>query len=336
MCDAILFDSMLSEQAVVDFEVVSPQDLCKNAPLSGLVIKNTFFDIIEDSGHRPVRRFSTLPLSWRYNSDGTDSCASDSEDGEEPLFQYASSDASTNGSPRFKWASCASSECGDEATHESTDDGSAATLEVEDEPSVADTARHAIELDALVSRTPDAANAELISVPVPATMVPTGAPGVPPPPPAFAAPGPSQKKENMEPQEKYKMVIDHVKGELMACKDLVLDVTLVNGAKGWSVTALVRTKQSQEKLDSLKERAQEAVLDAVEKIESLYLLGYNAPFASMSTGFGCALAVMPDPDNACWERYSKGFCSSPGSCKFQHPKHQIGLNVFLQPSKKRR
>jgi len=153
---------------------------------------------------------------------------------------------------------------------------------------------------------------------------------------AALAPAPSQKKENMEPQEKYKMVADRVVHELMACKDLVFDVTLVDGTKGLSVTAFIKTKQSQEKLDNLKERARKAVLDAVEKTECLYLLGCSSnPFATMSLGFGCALAVMPDPDNACWDSYSKGFCSSPGSCKFQHPKHRAGLNVFFQAVKKR-
>jgi len=138
------------------------------------------------------------------------------------------------------------------------------------------------------------------------------------------------------PWERYEAVVDHVQQQLMARKNYVVDATVTEGPRGWTVTAYVQAEQLKLQEESLKETAQQAILDATEKAENVYVLGHKTrPFASMPLGFGCALAVMPDPDNACWGSYSKGFCRSPGSCKLQHPKDQAGVNVMLKPARAR-
>jgi len=271
--------------------------------------------------------------------------------------------------PCLSWASCTSSECGDESDDES---------DASSEPLVAAATSKMSELEVTlpVSRTLSkkksvtfADTAEVIAFPTLQTVMLTAATDFPPPPaPEFprspltanskafvpqkslpARPSNTDTKTSsqkqialnidavaMAPLEKYKALIDHVHHELMARKDCVVDATVVAGARGWTVTAYVKPEQLKLQEESLKETAQQAMLDAAQKSEIVYVLGHKTrPFASMPLGFGCALAVMPDPENACWGSYSKGFCRSPGSCKLQHPKDQTGVNVMFKPARVR-
>lgn len=92
--------------------------------------------------------------------------------------------------------------------------------------------------------------------------------------------------------------------------------------------------KAQEK--GLKELAQEAIVDATKKSELVHILGYEVhPFTSVPLGLGCALVKMPDPENVCWDSYSRGFCCSPGSCKLQHPTGQVVVNVMFKPARVR-
>lgn len=99
---------------------------------------------------------------------------------------------------------------------------------------------------------------------------------------------------------------------------------------------LCRKTQDQAQEKSLKELAQQAILDATKKSEFVYILGYDVhPFMSVPLGLGCALVIMQDPENACWDSCSKAFCSSPGSCKLQHPTGQAAVNVMFKPARVR-
>jgi len=127
-----------------------------------------------------------------------------------------------------------------------------------------------------------------------------------------------------------------VQQQLMARRDCVVDATVVERANGWTVTVYVQPDQLKAQQESLKEAAQQAMLDATGQSGGIYVLGYRTrPFVTMPLGFGCAIAVMSDPDNACWGSFSKGFCRSPGSCKFEHPKDQAGVNVMFKPARVR-
>jgi len=161
-----------------------------------------------------------------------------------------------------------------------------------------------------------------------------------------AAPGPIQKNEKSEtpetgdvlPWEKYKTVVDHVMRELMTHKDLVIDASVVEEARGWTVTAYVKTRKQQFQLcrESLMEMAQQALVDAVERSEQLIACGHwTLPPAPTRFGFGCVLTAMAEPDNACWGTHSKGFCRLPGSCKFQHPPDHVGVQVMFNPARRR-
>jgi len=156
---------------------------------------------------------------------------------------------------------------------------------------------------------------------------------------APAATSSSQKNEKpmtggMAPWEQYEALVDHVDQQLVSRKDCVVDATVVEGASGWTLTAYVKPDQLKLQEESLREMAQQAILDAAKKSQTVYVLGYmTRPFASMHMGFGCALTVIEDPHDTCWGSYSKGFCRSPGSCKLQHPKDQAGVNVMFKPSR---
>jgi len=138
--------------------------------------------------------------------------------------------------------------------------------------------------------------------------------------------------------DKYEPVAEHLQHQLMTHKDCVVDTTVLQTARGWNVTAYVKPNKLKSQAEGLKKVAQHAVLDAVNKAEIIYILGYNVqPFTSVPLGLGCTLVEMPDLDNACWGSYSNGFCCSPGSCKLQHPKMtgRVVVNLVLKPARGR-
>merc|ERR1712110_774596 len=90
---------------------------------------------------------------------------------------------------------------------------------------------------------------------------------------APAATSSSQKHEKLEipmasgvaPWEQYEALVDHVDQQLMSRKDCVVDSTVVEGARGWTLTAYVKPDQLKLQEESLREMAQQAILDAAKK-----------------------------------------------------------------------
>lgn len=170
--------------------------------------------------------------------------------------------------------------------------------------------------------------AETILLPTPKTS----AAGVPPP--TFPrSPLNEDTLQHLELEAVVEAVIDHVQDQLMSHDDCVIDAAVTEGPRGWTVTAYVKPRQLKLQEEGLKEIAQQAVLDAAENSDIVHVLGHRTqPFASTPLGFRCVLATMPDPDRACWASYSRGFCRSPASCRFQHPKDQAEIQMILKPA----
>jgi len=144
---------------------------------------------------------------------------------------------------------------------------------------------------------------------------------------------PRSALDDLVPWEKFEAVVDQVEQQLLAREDCVVDVSVIEGPKGWIVTTYVKPDQLELHAESIQETAQQAMLVAAKESQVVYVLGYKTrPFASMPLGFGCALAVMTDPDNACWGSYTKGVCRSPGKCKLQHPSEKAEVRVMFEPA----
>lgn len=80
-------------------------------------------------------------------------------------------------------------------------------------------------------------------------------------------------------------------------------------------------------------RAREALVRATEASESLYILGYDSePFAESPLGFEAVLAGMRDQASACWGMYSRGHCRRGTRCPWEHPSASWRLNVVVRPA----
>lgn len=101
--------------------------------------------------------------------------------------------------------------------------------------------------------------------------------------------------------------------------------------QGWSMTVLMRPERFHCKSWVLN-RAKEALLQASNVSDSVYVLGYDSqPFAESPLGFAAVLAGMRDQANACWGMYSKGRCHRGINCHWEHPSGRWSLNVIVKP-----
>jgi len=121
--------------------------------------------------------------------------------------------------------------------------------------------------------------------------------------------------------------------ELMRCAAVQQVGTLQSGTD-WSIAGscqAVGLVQAQPRLELVKQ----AILNAAAQSNSIYVVGYEAsPFFALPTGFGFSarLAMVEDDATACWDLLTKGHCCRGCSCRWQHPKWQVSLNVTLKCS----
>lgn len=142
-------------------------------------------------------------------------------------------------------------------------------------------------------------------------------------------------------------VIERVRAALASHAGVVVCAEAKKASGGWNVTAYVQGELYQAYRETLLATAKQALLSATRQIPAegsaddaelasggvCCLLGHAAgPFAQMTLGFGCAVADLPR--GACRSAFAKGFCDKPGSCRGQHPKAQVGINVMLKRARR--
>lgn len=99
---------------------------------------------------------------------------------------------------------------------------------------------------------------------------------------------------------------------------------------GWTieVTPKEEMKQQKEYLESI---AQNALFRGTSDSNMVYILGYaTKPFFSKSNGFVTIVGDMQEEDKACWDFYSKGFCTRACSCRWEHPECLMPINVVIK------
>jgi len=140
-------------------------------------------------------------------------------------------------------------------------------------------------------------------------------------------------KDGLTPWEQFEEVVDMAQEKLEA-SGAVVSTEVIEGPAGWTVTAHVRPERLLEKREELLTLAKEALLQAADQLEGVYVLGYRTrPFTPLPNGFGATLASMSDPSRACWGTFSKGFCRNPETCRFQHPASRGAVNIALEASR---
>lgn len=131
-------------------------------------------------------------------------------------------------------------------------------------------------------------------------------------------------------------VVMAVRACLASAGAMVKCVEASEGPRGWTVTAYVQPVALKVHRPQLLELAKAALLHAAEQSGKVFVLGYASdPFSPMPLGVGAALAEMQDRSTACWSSFSKGFCTSPGSCCRDHPRHRTGVQIVLKPARNR-
>lgn len=102
------------------------------------------------------------------------------------------------------------------------------------------------------------------------------------------------------------------------------------GCVGWTIE--VTPKEEMKMLrEYLLNLAQSALFGATNDSNTVYIMGYAAkPFFSKPNGFVTILGDMQDESRACWDFYSKGFCTRDCACSWEHPECCMPFNIVIK------
>lgn len=101
-------------------------------------------------------------------------------------------------------------------------------------------------------------------------------------------------------------------------------------SQGWTIEVMPAEELATHK-DYLLNLAKSALFSTTGASNTVYIMGYaSKPFFSKSQGFMTILGDMQDEARACWDLYSKGFCSKDCACRWAHPECYMPLNVVIK------
>lgn len=110
---------------------------------------------------------------------------------------------------------------------------------------------------------------------------------------------------------------------------LILTLTAHTVVQGWSVVISIRPEHFAYR-ERILSCAKQALLQAAEQSESIYVLGYcSRPFVLTPLGFKAQFAGMEDESAACWGVFAKGSCWKGSCCTWQHPTFISDVSVSL-------
>lgn len=102
------------------------------------------------------------------------------------------------------------------------------------------------------------------------------------------------------------------------------------GCLGWTIEVTPKEEMKLQK-ECLLSLAKNALAGATRDSNTVYTMGYAAkPFFSKPDGFVTILGDMHDEAKACWDLYSKGFCTRDCNCRWQHPKCLMPFNIVVK------
>lgn len=262
-------------------------------------VKNTFLDVVEDSITLP-KRSSSLPPSMRLGSTGR------IEPQPRKLWSDSLSevDLSTEASEDDTSSEVGSSSNGDNASVSGSD-----MTAQRSEPTRLNVAARAWQ-----PCLPDSSPSEKRLV-------------------ASAKPWKPRVLPQLQPGTRlfghhYEQVLTMFKTILATC--LWIDsVDVEETSDGFCIAVTIPVQHFHHK-ESVDKLAKAALLQAAERSDSIYMLGYQAkPFVTMPMGFAALLAAVPDEHTACWGMLQSGFCHYGHRCRWQHPCDQRKVNVKL-------
>jgi hypothetical protein len=102
------------------------------------------------------------------------------------------------------------------------------------------------------------------------------------------------------------------------------------GCQGWTIEVVPKEEMKQQK-EYLESVAQNALFHGTADSNTAYIMGYAAkPFLPKSNGFVTIVGDMQEEDQACWDFYSKGFCTRDCSCRWEHPECLMPVSIVIK------
>jgi len=102
------------------------------------------------------------------------------------------------------------------------------------------------------------------------------------------------------------------------------------GCIGWTIEVTPKEEMKMQR-EYFLTLAQNALFGATKDSNTVYIMGYAAkPFFSKPNGFVTILGDMQDESRACWDLYSKGFCTRDCACRWEHPECFMPLNIVIK------
>jgi len=307
-----------------------------------VVIKNTFIEI-EHVLPKPVqRRCASVPSSTRLNK-GADNSGEEQAPEVQKIFKASAADAS------FNQISDASTDSGSTSDDESIDSSPTNTVSSEF-PAAPDMMAVAHMQQMVLVAVPMSSVVTVEQPPVKVTKLSTQAKTFTPGSTQLStqaktfAPGcclqqkPPGSKLNANSRKrcaKFRWQCQQVilaAQEALAALIFVQSVELVAQKSSLSLDARMRPEYSEKKEQALS-KAKQALLDAAEQSQGVYVLGYRSkPFLATPDGFFVILGVMTCSKDACWDTFCYGCCRNEGACTLQHPVYQVPVYVNLTPA----
>lgn len=110
--------------------------------------------------------------------------------------------------------------------------------------------------------------------------------------------------------------------------DLVVEAEMSECRLGWTVTGQLQQTAGQSERSAFA-AAQQALLQAAEESQHIYIVGYEAqPFSPSPTGHGftAQLAAVLEESTACWDLLTQGSCGRGCHCRWQHPTWKVAIH----------
>lgn len=100
--------------------------------------------------------------------------------------------------------------------------------------------------------------------------------------------------------------------------------------QGWTVEVAPKEELKPQR-EHLLQLAKNALFNAAASSKTAYIMGNaSKPFVAKSQGFVTMVGDMQDESKACWDFYSKGFCTRGCECKWAHAECLMPINVVIK------
>lgn len=120
----------------------------------------------------------------------------------------------------------------------------------------------------------------------------------------------------------------------------IVEVKVRHGGMGGTTLIIGHSRKASPKNTWLFASTKKTLLDLSAQSEKTYILGYDSaqPFQNLDDlSISATIACVPDShkNSACWDTYSKGFCTrcASGACRWDHPSSSDMMKLIITVTK---